>query len=230
MTIAQPSGEHKCPSWSDCGPSLRLSSKTLLAPCGSSLSPQTSSASHHLPMLPEKCQTASDHSQLASTSGCGAVSSLSSDADRLCLCKTRCATKRCPCKNKDRVCSKYCHPQRSCCNKTFTKKCEVINISDDCDTKQKAILWTIIDDIHLYDSDKMILESREWLNDRLIHAAQQLLLSKFPHISGLQSPILQCTRTFEIHREKEFIQCLNQGGNHWIMVSSIGCSRNTVIA
>ena len=93
MTIAQPSGEHKCPSWSDCGPSLRLSSKTLLAPCGSSLSPQTSSASHHLPILPEKCQTASDHSQLASTSGCGAVSS-SSDADRLCLCKTRCATKR----------------------------------------------------------------------------------------------------------------------------------------
>ena len=85
MTITQPSGEHKCPTWSDCGPSLRLSSKTLLAPCGSSLSPQTSSASHHLPMLPEKCQTASDHSQLASTSGCGAVSSLSSDADRLCL-------------------------------------------------------------------------------------------------------------------------------------------------
>ena len=178
MTIAQPSGEHKCPTWSDCGPSLRLSNKTLLAPCGSSLSPQTSSASHHLPMLPEKCQTASDHSQLASTSGCGAVSSLSSDADRLCLCKTRCVTKRCSCKNKDRVCSKYCHPQRSCCNKIFTKKCEYINISDDCDTKQKAILWTIIDDIHLYDSDTMILESK--------------------------------------------------GGNHWIMVSSSGCSWNTV--
>ena len=95
-------------------------------------------------------------------------------------------------------------------------------------TVTKSYLWIIIDDIHLYDSDKMILESREWLNDRLIHAAQQLLLNNFPHISGLQSPIIQCTRTFEIHREKEFIQCLNQGGNHWIMVSSIACSRNTV--
>ena len=129
---------------------------------------------------------------------------------------------------KDCVCSKYCRPQRSCCNKTLTKKCEVINISDDCDTKQKASLLTIIDYIDLYDSDKVILESREWLNVRLIHAAQQLLLNKFPHISGLQSLILQHTRTFEIHREKEFIQCLNRGGNHWIIVSSIGCSRNTV--
>ena len=126
MTIAQPSGEQKCPSWSDCGPSLWFSSTTLLAPCGSSLSPLISSASHHLPMLPEKCQTSSDHSQLASTSGCGAVSSLSSDADRLCLCKTRCATKRCPCKNKNHVCSKHCHPQRSCCNKTFTKNMKLL--------------------------------------------------------------------------------------------------------
>lgn len=88
--------------------------------------------------------------------------------------------------------------------------------------------WTLIEDITLYASDKRILEVGGWLTDKMMHAAQQLLKSKHPNISGLQSTLLQLTMTFDVHCGKEFVQCLNLSGNHWITVSSIGCGSDTV--
>ena len=81
----------------------------------------------------------------------------------------------------------------------------------------------------LYASDKNVIEDpKGWLTDEIMYCAQQLLKNKYPHISGLQCSSLQLTRTFDVHASKEFIQCLNLGGSHWITLSSIGCEPATV--
>jgi len=71
--------------------------------------------------------------------------------------------------------------------------------------------------------DRNVLESKDWLNDKHIHAAQQLLKKQHPQVAGLQNTILQCTSTFDVQGRNEFVQCLNLGGNHWITISTLKC-------
>ena len=87
--------------------------------------------------------------------------------------------------------------------------------------------WVTVDDLKLTKQDEADLcsRSRAWLNDRHISAALMLLKKQHPHISGLQTPTLQCTRTFDVQEEKEFVQVLNMSGNHWITISTVGCPR-----
>ena len=72
----------------------------------------------------------------------------------------------------------------------------------------------------------MILKSG-WLNDKIIHASQQLLNQQYPDILGWQDLILQKTATFEVLRGKDFVQILNHEQNHWVTVSTVGCRKNT---
>ena len=72
-------------------------------------------------------------------------------------------------------------------------------------------------------ADKECLGSGGWLNDKHIHAAQQLLKKENPYVGGLQDPILQTAHSFEIEGG-EFVQILHMNNNHWITISSIGCS------
>eukprot|EP00731_Ephydatia_muelleri_P010481 Em0005g1067a len=67
-----------------------------------------------------------------------------------------------------------------------------------------------------------------WLDDEHITAAQHLLQEQHPDVAGLQSTSLQYTRTFEVLRDHPFIQCLHENGNHWITVSTVGCSSGVV--
>eukprot|EP00731_Ephydatia_muelleri_P003894 Em0002g70a len=67
-----------------------------------------------------------------------------------------------------------------------------------------------------------------WLDDEHITAAQHLLQEQHPDVAGLQSTSLQYTRTFEVHRDHPFIQCLHENGNHWITVPTVGCSSGVV--
>ena len=80
----------------------------------------------------------------------------------------------------------------------------------------------------LYQSDKQIIQSGEWLADKVIFVAENLLKQQHPHIHGLQNPLLQCTSTFEVMKGKQFIQILNREGNHWITISTVGCNPGTV--
>lgn len=66
------------------------------------------------------------------------------------------------------------------------------------------------------------------MNDHLIHAAQHLIKKEYPHINGLQNPILQRLMTFEIMGSKAFVQCLNLMNNHWLTISTVGCPPDTV--
>ena len=45
-----------------------------------------------------------------------------------------------------------------------------------------------------------------WLDDEHISAAHDLLQQQHPNVSGLQSSTLQYTRTFDVHKDKPFVQ------------------------
>ena len=44
--------------------------------------------------------------------------------------------------------------------------------------------------------DRIIIEQNGLLSDKRICAAQKLICKQFPHISGLQSPLISQTRDF----------------------------------
>ena len=74
---------------------------------------------------------------------------------------------------------------------------------------------------------QLISSSTGWLNDKIIHASQQLLAQHFPHTEGLQSPTLEQINRFEAH-SGDFVQIGNVRSSHWILVCNLGCERNTV--
>ena len=76
--------------------------------------------------------------------------------------------------------------------------------------------WIVIGETRLTLQDERDLgsHSHQWLNDQHITAAQH------PDVSELQPTTLQLTRTFDIHRICEFVQCLNVSSNHWVTVST----------
>ena len=89
--------------------------------------------------------------------------------------------------------------------------------------------WKVIGITMLNDNDKACIQSHQWLNDKVIFAAEQLLKQQHSHVHGLQDTILQCTATLEVMASKQFIQILNHGNNHWITISTMGCTLGTVI-
>ena len=116
-----------------------------------------------------------------------------------CSCTTRCTTRGCPCKKKHLACLPACHPKKTCCNKPPIRiPEETIDLSEEVSPSRKEDCWKIIGTIQLYDSDKICLESDEWMNDNVIFAAEQLLKQQHPHVCGLQDPMLQLTSTFEV--------------------------------
>ena len=62
------------------------------------------------------------------------------------------------------------------------------------------------------------------INCTIIHEAQVILKMIDPPIEGFQRPTLGPRNNFDIVGV-EFIQLLQTGGNHWVCVSSIGCTR-----
>jgi hypothetical protein len=75
---------------------------------------------------------------------------------------------------------------------------------------------------------RAILENEDsWLNDRIINAAQNLLRIRY-NTPGLQNTLLPSIQQNEVVGGEEFVQVLHSGGNHWITISTIGCSDSTV--
>ena len=143
---------------------------------------------------------------------------------------SRCATRRCPCKQIGSFCSKYCHPNRTCVNShQEASETEPLSLSTEEETPVEKV-WTTIGETTLLEEEKSILMNREWLNDKIIKAGMHLLKTAFPHISGFQDPMLQVTSTFNIQKSTEFIQCLNVAGMHWITIATVGCTPGTIRA
>ena len=75
----------------------------------------------------------------------------------------------------------------------------------------------------LYTSDRdILLNSKEWLTDSIITAAQILLKDQHP-VAGLQPPCLGQMYNFAIQKG-EFMQVLHDGSGHWLTVSTVGAS------
>lgn len=160
------------------------------------------------------CILESDEKPSLSTNSCG--------------CKTRCATKKCPCKLASMPCKVDCHSGRTCANKPIAKldAQEVVIVVDE--GSDVPNLWVTIGQTMLCMDDKNTVLENGWLTDNIVFAAEQLLYQQHPYISGLQDPCLQLTRTFDVQGSREFIQCLNMSGNHWITISSVGCDADTI--
>ena len=146
-----------------------------------------------------------------------------------CSCKARCATKTCPCKKNRMSCTPACHPLSTCCNICSSPTTpETIYLSGEMSPARKEDCWKVIGTTMLNDNDKACIQSHLWLNDKVIFAAEQLLKQQHSHVHGLQDTILQCTATLEVMASKQFIQILNHGNNHWITISTMGCTLGTV--
>ena len=84
-----------------------------------------------------------------------------------------------------------------------------------------------MEDLGLYQADKLCLTNGKWITDNVINAAQRMLRTSYPHIGGLQDTALAETLSFDIQRG-EFVQVLNVSGSHLITVSTIGCQPGVV--
>ena len=56
---------------------------------------------------------------------------------------------------------------------------------------------------------------------------QAMLKKQHPHINGLQSVVLADKLAFTPQTE-EFVQVMNINGNHWIVISTVGCKPATI--
>ena len=137
------------------------------------------------------------------------------------------------CKESGHLCSTFCHQGKPCTNTTKENECDVLDLTSTLDEGipepfSPEEKWMAVGQTILLKKDETDLMAGEWLNDRHIHAAQQLLQKQYSHISGFQQPVLQLTRTYDIQKGKEFIQIFHANDNHCITISNIQCPSNTI--
>jgi hypothetical protein len=89
--------------------------------------------------------------------------------------------------------------------------------------KQIDLPWVL--DLHR--SDENALLKREWLTDTLVNAGQTFIKSFYQKTSGFQDVRLGHTLAFKVE-VGEFVQVLHNGSNHWITISTMGCSQGEV--
>ena len=117
-----------------------------------------------------------------------------------------------------------------CCDCSFPKssKCTVIlSSSEDEDEGVGRGIWVKNELYSLTNDDREMVASPKWLTDKIITAAQMLILQHFPSMSGLQPPCVQHVLAFKVH-SGEFIQIVHVRNNHWCVVSTVGCENGVV--
>ena len=85
---------------------------------------------------------------------------------------------------------------------------------------------SVLDNLTSTDFD-IVNDPNRWLDCSIIQQAQVLLQQHNPLIDGLQLPTLSQVRNFDI-AGGEFIQILHTGTDHWLCISSLGCSPGVV--
>ena len=60
--------------------------------------------------------------------------------------------------------------------------------------------------------------------------AQKLLKRQFPGVNGLQSTLLQYKPKATVQPSKDQLQVIHSHGDHWIVVSMVGCTNDEVLA
>ena len=107
----------------------------------------------------------------------------------------------------------------------------VLEVDDDDDGGKRRKVdddreWIRIQNMVLRLSDKaVLLNVNGELNNKLINAAQELLLQKFPSVKGLRSTLVQDHIGFWVDN---YLQVVHSCSNHWITVKTIGCQYGEV--
>ena len=73
----------------------------------------------------------------------------------------------------------------------------------------------------------VVLSRRGWLSDKIICAAQMILLQFFSDMAGLQPPTLQKAFGCQVH-SGEFVQIIHVRNSHWCVVSTVCCQSGVV--
>ena len=97
----------------------------------------------------------------------------------------------------------------------------VVDISDTEEEQRHSLpsqSW--LPHLNLNQEDKNILESGQWLTDKHIVAAQNLLRKQFPHIQGLQPPYLEQKNLFK-PMPSSGVQIVNENSQHWACLSTL---------
>ena len=152
-----------------------------------------------------------------------------------CSCRKGCNSgKSYKCKKSGTTCSVFCHPLHSCTNcKDPSNTQNIFLISDERNIlplkgiHPPPLPWQNWFGVALTLDHKKCIENGKWLCDYIIHASQMLLKNTYPNVGGLQNPLLAVNFSME-PCQKEFIQILNLNNNHWITVSTIGCSTSSI--
>ena len=71
---------------------------------------------------------------------------------------------------------------------------------------------------------KQVILDKEWLSDKHIYVAQQLLSKQFPHLSGLSLVVSRSIPSVA----SNFLQIIHTRGNHRILASTICCQPGEV--
>lgn len=83
-------------------------------------------------------------------------------------------------------------------------------------------LWLRIYNVALKSSEKSLLLGDDELNDKIINAAQKMLINQFPSLQGLRSTLVQYYLGFW---KEKYLQIIHSRSSHWITVTTIGCQR-----
>jgi hypothetical protein len=91
------------------------------------------------------------------------------------------------------------------------------------DEENSGQKWLKYGDFTLSLFDKSCIESDiEWLTDTIMNAVQHILKAQFPQIKGLQNVLLNQIQEFvAIEPGSQFVQILNDNGEHWIVLSNV---------
>lgn len=81
--------------------------------------------------------------------------------------------------------------------------------------------------------DKIHIEGKELLNDRIIGAAHKIMKTQFtdPLINGFQTTLFKGNVTHSEQIDKDMVQILHRGrsgSGHWFTVSTIGCQEGSI--
>ena len=121
-----------------------------------------------------------------------------------CSCKKGCSSRHCGCVMKGKKCSSLCHGGKPCKNEA------------ECITP----IW--VSELSLNLDDKNAILLGDWLTDKHMSAANQLLKGDFCSVRIRQSNFGE-NFSFPILRG-EGVQILHVDETHWICVSTIGCT------
>ena len=115
------------------------------------------------------------------------------------------------------------------CNCCVPQTSESIVLSSASEEENEAPeMWVSNDAYNLSCRDRdVVLSRREWLTDKIICAAQMILLQLFPNMAGLQHPTLQKVFAFQVH-SGEFVQIIHVRNSHWCVLSTVGCQEGVV--